>query len=41
MFYGELVGLPAHWAGVRLRVASFTWPLLSSLVTLVIVWVLL
>jgi hypothetical protein len=41
MFFGALGGPLAYWAGARLGAASFTWPLLSSLGILAIVWALL
>jgi len=39
--FGAMGGPAAYWAGVRLGAASFTWPLLQSLLLLALIWSLL
>ncbi len=39
--FGAIGGPLAYWAGVRLGVADFNWPLLPSLLLLAVVWAIL
>jgi len=39
--FGAAGGPLAYWAGVRLGVADFNWPLLPSLLLLAVIWALL
>ncbi|HHD63778.1 MAG TPA: DUF2878 domain-containing protein [Desulfobulbaceae bacterium] len=36
--FGAMGGPAAYWAGVRLGVASFTWPLPQALLLLALIW---
>lgn len=41
LLFGALGGPAAYWAGARLGAVTFNWPLLSSLLTLSLIWAFL